>query len=102
MKIKLERKGGFTGIPRKFSFDLDHLEAADKERLQAAVEAADFFDLPHLIPAPNTGVDQFHYVITIHEGKRRHVVQTSEPDIPEALQALINEVLHEGRVVKNR
>jgi len=100
MKIKLERKGGFTGIPRKFTLDLDHLQAKDSERLQTAVDAVDFFDLPNMIPCPHAGADQFHYVITIREGERRHVVQASEPDIPEALHGLIDEIIHQGREVK--
>lgn len=100
MKIELERKGGFTGIPRKFSFDLGHLEEGDRERLQAAVDAAGFFALPKTIPCPNAGADQFHYVITICSEERRHVVQASEPDIPQALQNLIEEIIHQGREVK--
>ena len=100
MKIELARKGGFTGIPRKFSFDLDHLETADRERLQAAVAAAGFFELPKLIPCPNASADQFHYVITIRAGERRHVVQASEPDIPEDLHDLIEQIIHQGREVK--
>ncbi len=100
MKIELERKGGFTGIPRKFSFDLDHLKAADREHLQAAVDDAGFFELPKMIPCPTANADQFHYVITIRAGERVHVVQASEPDIPEALQNLIKEIIHQGREVK--
>ena len=100
MKIELERKGGFTGIPRKFSFDLDQLEPADREHLQAAVAAAGFFELPKTIPCPNASADQFHYVITICSEERRHVVQASEPDIPEALQGLIEEIIRQGREVK--
>ena len=93
MKIKLERSGGFAGVSRKYVLDLGQLKPAECERLERAVAAAGFFELPEVISSPNMGADQFHYVVKIRAGLRDHTVQASEPDIPPALQHLIEEII---------
>jgi Emfourin len=97
MRIVLERSGGFTGIPHQTRLDLAQLDMADREHVQAMIAAAGFFDLPEITHAISTGADQFHYVLTIQDGKLRHTVQASEPDMPEGLRQLIQEIIRLGR-----
>ena len=92
MIIRMERSGGFTGIPLRAVIDSERLEAEDSRTLRNLVEAAGFFTLPAKIESQGTGADRFHYQLTIEEAGRSHTVEVSEGAAPETLLALTRQL----------
>jgi hypothetical protein len=89
MQIRFEKSGGFAAIrrpPKIISVDsLPERDAAEWRRL---IEAADFFNLPSVIP-PGHGRDLFQYAITVDLDGRQHCVRVSEGAVPAPLQPLL-------------
>lgn len=97
MKIYLERTGGFTGIPLHIELDTQNLEPAQGEYLAAALDAANFFDLPvRTVPSQETP-DQFHYMLIIENSERVHAINASESELPEEMRNLIRYIIRLGR-----
>ncbi len=97
MIIRMERSGGFTGIPMQAVIDTDTLAAEDKQNLRNLVESAHFFDLPASLPSPSGGADRFNYRLTVEEASRSHTVEFGEAAAGEPLQALVRQVTALGR-----
>ncbi|MCJ7440125.1 MAG: hypothetical protein MUO25_00900 [Thermoanaerobaculaceae bacterium] len=94
MRVRLERSGGFANIRRTFTADAKTLAPVQAQELRSLVEAADLAHFPEE-PTPRPGrPERFYYRITIeHEGAERSVT-VAEDSAPEALQHLIDWVLH--------
>jgi hypothetical protein len=92
MKIKLERSGGFTGIPLRANIDSDSLAAEESKALQEMVKSSGFFDLPAKIPPSAAGADRFNYKITIETEGQSHTVEFSEANTPAELAPLVQKV----------
>jgi hypothetical protein len=89
MKIEFERSGGFAGMRIQATVDTETLSAEAADELRAAVEAADFFNLPRKITARDEGADRFQYRLTVDAGQQKHTVETSDAGAPDALQPLL-------------
>ena len=92
MRIDYERTGGFAGMRLAATIDTAALPADQVSMLQGLVDAAHFFDLPALIPAPANAADQFHYRVTIEAEGKRHAVDVGESSASPALQALLQQL----------
>lgn len=93
MRIDYERSGGFAGIRMSTSVDSDSLPLEQAEEIRAALEEADFFQLPsRIIPGleKTGGVDRFQYRVTVHAQDRHHTVEVGEAAVPENLWSLLN------------
>ena len=88
MKVSVVRGGGLAGLVQTTTADSDRLSADDADTLRRKVDAAGFFALPGS-GGPAGGPDRFRYAVTVEDGNRAHTVRRSEPDVPEALGALI-------------
>ena len=92
MILRMERTGGFSGIPLRAEIDSERLSPDESRALKALVEDAGFFNLPAVLAPPPGGADRFHYHLTVEEAGRRHSVEVGEAAVPEPLQALIRQV----------
>jgi hypothetical protein len=91
MILRMERSGGFTGIPLRAVIDSEQLPIEESRNLHHLVEVSGFFSLPPAIRSPS-GADRFSYRLTIEDSGRSHTVEVSEGAAPEHLQALIRQV----------
>ena len=92
MIVRMERSGGFMGIPLRAEIDTLNLPTGEGEALRRQVEAAGFFDLPEKIAEKARGADRFQYVLSVEDAGRSHSVSVGEADAPLALQSLIQQV----------
>jgi len=93
MKVSVVRGGGLAGIVETTTADSETLAPDDAARLRNKVDETGFFDLPGDVPPAgggSGGADRFHYAVTIEDDDRTHTVRRAEPDLPEALGALID------------
>ena len=93
--MSVVRGGGLAGMVETTTADSERLSAGDAAALRSKVEAAGFFDLPGDMERASGGArrgggaDRFHYAVTVEDDDRAHTVRRAEPDVPEALGALI-------------
>jgi len=78
MRISYERSGGLANIPLKLEVDSESLPEDQAKELKRLIEAADLFNQPATPPAPKDAPDQYHYEITVEDGKRTRTIQTSD------------------------
>lgn len=97
MIIQFERSGGFTGIPLRATIDVDQLADEEKHPLVDLIQMVDFFGLPATFETSKPAPDRFHYRLTIQDANRRHSIEASEPNVPDQLQPLINQVARLAR-----
>ena len=97
LRIQFERRGGFAGIALGTSIDLDTLPAAERERIQALVESADFFSLPPNMGSQEPGGDRFQYTVTVQSAGRSHTVRTDDAGAPPALRSLLESLVSAAR-----
>jgi hypothetical protein len=101
----IHRSGGFAGFDQTWVLGSDGtvlgpdgytalLTAADRAQVEAAVDAAGFFDLdPEYLPA-DPCCDRFTYEVTLTRGTATHTVVTMDgAEAPEGLFALITVLL---------
>lgn len=101
MIIRVERSGGFTGIPLRAVIDTRKLENEESRTLTKLLESAGFFNLPQSIQAKGGGADRFQYKLTVEEETRVHTVEVGETAGPAALQQLIQHVSSLARKMRN-
>ncbi|BAY07859.1 protealysin inhibitor emfourin [Calothrix sp. NIES-2098] len=89
MRISFERTGGFAGISKKTTVDTANLPPNEANELPRLVAAADLFNLPEKITAPNPQVDRFQYKLTVEDQGKQHTVTVSEAALPGTLRPLI-------------
>ena len=92
MIIRMERSGGFTGIPLRSVINSERLDVEEDINLRNMVESAGFFTLPAVIAPQGEGTDRFYYQLTVEDAGRIHTVEVREGAAPESLLALINQV----------
>jgi hypothetical protein len=89
MQVKVERTGGFTGIPLTKTIDSATLSQQEATRLHQLMAAADFFKLPSTIPfTPQP--DRFQYQIIVEQEGKQHSVTVGETAVPAKLKPLLN------------
>jgi hypothetical protein len=89
VKIKVERSGGFAGIPSSIEMDSDKLPSSIIGKVR---ELLDNRKLPSL---KNPGrhksaADYLNYKITIQNGKKNHVIECSELEMDDNVKSLVN------------
>lgn len=91
MKITFERSGGFANIHLKHEFDSAILPADKAKELNHLIAAARPFEQSanQLNPSGNVA-DQFQYTLTLDDGTRKHIIQTSDATASSELQNLIS------------
>jgi len=102
MIIYLERSGGFAAIELRSVIDSAQLEEEERQTVETLVEEAHFFDLPAEIHSGGSGVDRFHYTLTIQQAGASHTVETGEEGMPAELEALVQEVTRLARRMRGR
>ncbi len=102
MRICVLRTGGFTGIPMRAEVDTHSLDPEDRESLEELVNSANFFDLPEQIQSHGRGADRFNYKITLNKDEQSHTIELSEANMPEDLQALVQQVTLLARSARKR
>lgn len=90
MQIKLERSGGFTGIPQTHSVSTDQLSQDDARQVSDLVQKAGFYELPSTIRSTRPGADRFQYDITVEGERGAHKVTVDEGAVPSQLQPLLD------------
>jgi hypothetical protein len=90
MRIRFERKGGFTGIPLAATINVDELADNEKQRIQSLVTAADFFSLRPVTAPPRP--DQFRYTLTVESEGKSHTISVDDIAAPPALKSLIQAI----------
>jgi hypothetical protein len=91
MRIRFERRGGFTGIPLAATINLDELPDTEKQRIEGLVTAADFFSQQSVPASPRP--DQFRYTLTVDSEEKSHTVSVDESTAPPALRSLIQAIM---------
>jgi len=89
MLIQFERRGGFAGIRKDTKLDTESIPSKVAEELLELIEKADFFNLPEKFPAPKRGADYFQYRLAIEKEGKKHIVEVSDPVIPETMRPLL-------------
>lgn len=82
VRLRIERRGGFTGLPAHGEVDLESLSTED----QAAVEA---LFRPDRRPEPPQGADRFVYTLIRRTGDREDRVEAPEHLLPDAIAGAV-------------
>lgn len=90
MQIKLERSGGFTGIPQTHTVSTDQLPEEEARQVSDLVQKAGFYELPCAIRSTQPGADRFQYDITVEGERGAHKVTVDEGAVPSQLQPLLD------------
>ncbi len=81
MRLKIERSGGFAGVPAVGERDENHLTSAERQALQSLLQSP-----PSSTASP--GADRFHYKVTVEDENGTRELQVPEHAMPEILAAI--------------
>jgi hypothetical protein len=81
MRIKIERRGGFAGLPAVGERDESELTAAEHQAVKGLLQSP-----PPSAPSP--GADRFHYKITVEDEKATTELEIPEHAMPEILAGI--------------
>ena len=81
MRLKIERQGGFAGIPAVGERDESELTPSEHQAIRRLLQSP-----PPSTPSP--GADRFHYKVTVHDENGTHELQVPEHAMPEALAGI--------------
>lgn len=81
MRLKIERTGGFAGLPAVGERDESDLTAAQHQALKQLLQSP-----PSSAPSP--GADRFHYKVTVEDENGTRELQVPEHLMPEALAGI--------------
>ncbi len=90
MRVSFERTGGFAGMKLQRVIDSKDLLPADAKRLVALLNQSHFFELPPELKCASSGVDRFHYRLTVEDDERVRTVEASEASVPDEMRPLID------------
>jgi hypothetical protein len=91
MRIQFERTGGFTGMRLAIDVTESDLPEDEWQMLQAALQQAEFFQLPPKVTGSGQP-DRFTYQVTVETATRSHTVELGEGEIPDNVQPLIQQL----------
>jgi hypothetical protein len=100
MQIKLERSGGFTGIPQTHSVSTDQLPEDEARQVSDLVQQSGFYELPPAIRSVQPGADRFQYDITVEGERGTHTVTVDEGAVPSLLRPLLEWMKKSARAGK--
>lgn len=98
MRIKLERSGGFTGIPQTHSVSTEQLSEGDARQVSDLVQQSGFYELPAAIRSTQPGADRFQYDITVESERGAHTVTVDEGAVPSQLRPLLDWLKKSARI----
>jgi len=90
-QINFERSSGLVGRPIRYSVNLNDLSEDEAQNPQKMIGDANFFEIPENLRGSTTP-DEFHYQVTVDDGKQSHTVRTSDTTMPRSLVPLIKEL----------
>lgn len=91
MRIQFERTGGFTGMRLALDLTESDLPEDEWQTLQAALQQAEFFQLPGKYTGGGQP-DRFTYQVTVETETHSHTVELGDGQIPENVQPLIQQL----------
>jgi hypothetical protein len=86
--IKVERSGGFAGIPISNQIDTKDLPSTLAAKLKKIMESAKSSSLP-LGVTPKGAADHYTYKISIQDGVNLKVVECNQYNIEDDLKSLV-------------
>jgi len=82
MRLKIERLGGFAGVPATGERDLDQLSQAQREALEKLLRAP-------RAPSPSPGADRFRYKLSLSGADGQPCeLEVGEDEMPEELASI--------------
>lgn len=90
MRVSVARGGGFGGLIRTTTADMDRLSPGDREKLPVLVRQAGLFDDPTAPNSEEPEPDRFTYTVMVEDEGRRREVTFSERSLPEEVRNLIS------------
>ena len=91
MIIKLERSGGFTGIPISVEFNSEDLPSALTDLVKKIMENKQSNALP-LRSTPKGAADHYTYKISIVNGKKKRTMICDQYAVQDDLMSLIKQL----------
>jgi len=98
LKIKVERSGGFTGIPMTNEVDVKDLPSALVTTIKKMMLNSKSFSMP-LKSTPTGAADHFTYRILIQDEVNQRVIECNEYNIHHDVKSLIRYI---ERISKKR
>lgn len=81
MRLRIERRGGFAGLPAVGERDGSEMNAAERRALERLLQSP-----PSSSPSP--GADRFHYKITVEDESGTKELEVPDHAMPEALAGI--------------
>jgi hypothetical protein len=91
MIIKVERSGGFTGIPMSNAVDAKDLPSALVTKIKKMMSNSGPPSLP-LKSTPKGAADHFTYKILIQDGINQRIIECNEYNIQNDIKSLIRHI----------
>jgi hypothetical protein len=89
MKIKVERSGGFAGIPSSCEMNTNKLPLSLEDKFKQLLRKKQL-PLAKVLKRPKGAADYLNYKITIIDGKKEHVIKGNEFELDADVKALID------------
>lgn len=91
MKIRIERSGGFAGIPLFNEMDTKELPPSLVHIAEKIIEAKKISSLP-MKSRPKGSADHYTYKISIQDGTNLRIIECNQYDIKDDLKSLVKYV----------
>ena len=88
MRIRVERSGGFTGIPIFKEMDSKDLPSALKDIARKIMKNQDVSSIPTR-STPVGAADHYSYLITFQDGANRKVIECNQYNIERDIKLLV-------------
>ena len=98
MIIKVERSGGFAGIPVSNEIDANNLPSALVTKLKKIMENTNSSTLP-IKDTPRGSADHYTYKISIQDGVNVKVIECNQFNIEDDLKSLVKYIENSGRKI---
>ncbi len=90
MRVSVVRGGGFSGLIRTTTADMERLSPGDRQKLAVLVRRAGLFDPPTAPNPEEPEPDRFTYTVTVEDERQRRKIGFSERSLPEGVRNLIS------------
>lgn len=100
MKIKIERSGGFAGIPSSNEIDSDKLPSSLEGTVRELLNPTKF-PITKDLKRHRSAADYFNYKIIIKNRNKEHVIDCSELDMDPNIKSLISYVQKNSKKKQN-
>ena len=90
MRVSVVRGGGFSGLIRTTTADMERLSPGDRQKLAVLVRRAGLFDPPTAPNPEEPEPDRFTYTVTVEDERQKRKIGFSERSLPEGVRNLIS------------